>query len=465
MIIMEQQFINRKEELKFLESKYDSNKPELILIYGRRRVGKTELIKKFINGKKNAIYFLVTNEGIKENIKQFRNTIAETLKIEYFKDLDIENFNRLFYYLAKELKERTILVIDEFPYLIENDRTIISQFQKIWDEYLKDKNILLILMGSSIGLMNELMNYKSPLYGRRTGQYEINPLSLIHLKEYFNVDFEELIKIYAIIGGVPAYFTLLNPEASLDEIVKEKIIKKGEFLFEEPIFLLTQEFRETRIYLMILKYIALGYNTFGKLNGILEFDKGNISKYLYRLEQLKLIETILPIGRKKGGIYRIKDYFFNFWFRFVYPNKKDLELGLVNGVFNRIKKEFNSFFGRVFENIILELLETKQINIKLDFTKIGRWWHKDKEIDIVAVDEFNNEILFGECKWKSNVDAKKILKELKEKAKDVQWNNETRKEKYAIFAKSFKTKTNQALCIDLKKLERKIREKIYIITS
>ena len=355
----------------------------------------------------------------------------------------------------KKFTKKFILVIDEFPYLIEKNKNILTQFQKAWDEFLRDKNIMLILTGSSIGIMTELMRYSNPLYGRRTGQYEIKPMMIKDLLEYFNVDFEELIKIYGVIGGIPSYFIQLNKDSTLDEALKTRILKKGEFLYEEPLFLLNDELRELRVYLMILKYISLGYNTFGKLTSVIGLDKGNISKYLYRLEQLGLIENVLPFGKRKGGIFKTKDYFFNFWFRFVYVNKNDLELGLVNEVFKRIKKEFNDFFGRVFEDIILELIRTKQILLDFNPFYVGKWWYKDKEIDGIIVNDLTKKIAFIECKWKSNVNAERIIKELREKARYVQWYNNERKEYYYIFAKSFKNKVNKKniKCIDIKELK------------
>jgi hypothetical protein len=246
---------------------------------------------------------------------------------------------------------------------------------------------------------------------------------------------------------------------SVEENIKNNILKKGEVLFEEPKILLKEEFRESKTYMLILKYISLGYNSQGELSSITGIEKGNLSKYLSVLEETQLIEYVLPLGQRKRGIYILKDPFFNFWFRFVYPNLSDLEIGLVDEVFSRISRDLNSYFGEMFERLILELIKSKTINLPISFEWIGKWWYKDKEIDIVALNGTTSEIVFGECKWQENVDAQKVLDVLKEKSKFVKWRNEKRKEYYLIVAKSFEKKLEEenVILMDLNDLEMALK--------
>lgn len=454
---MIQHFVNREVELEFLERKYAEDAPNLIVIYGKRRVGKTELIKNFLQ-KKKGCYILCTRDSIEENIKELKQKFFELTGKEYFLKLETKSFFDLFKYLSGEIKEtKPVIIIDEFSYLIEQNPGIVSVFQKIWDEVLANTKISLILCGSSIGMMEtETLGYRSPLYGRRTGEWKVEPLKFREVKHFFkSYNAEELVKIWALCGGTPFYLSKMNPDLSVEENIKQKILKKGEVLYNEPQVLLKEEFREPRTYTLILKYLSLGYNTHGQLSTATGIEKGNLSKYLSTLEETHIIKYVLPLGQRKRGIYIISDRFFSFWFRFIYPNLSDLEIGLVDEVFSRINKDINAYYGASFENLIFEEIQLKEIP-PLSYNEVRKWWRRDSEIDIVALNEQTREILFCECKWQDSVDAKKILAELKEKAKSVEWQNSTRKESYAVFAKSFKAKIKEPdlMLFDLKDLQR-----------
>jgi AAA+ ATPase superfamily predicted ATPase len=438
---MIQLFINRTVELEFLERKYSENASNFIVIYGKRRVGKTELIKKFLQNKKG-IYILCTMDSVEENIKETKQKFYELTGKEYFLKLETRSFFDLFKYLAEELKEtKTAIIIDEFPYLIELEKGVVSVFQKIWDEVLADTKIFLVMCGSSIGMMEtEVLGYRSPLYGRRTGDWKVESLKFSDIRHFFkNYNIEELVKIWSVCGGVPFYLAKMDPALSVEQNIRQKILRKGEVLYNEPMVLLKEEFREPKTYTLILKYLSLGYNTHGELSTVTGIEKGNLSKYLSVLEETRIIKYVLPLGQRRRGIYKIDDRFFNFWFRFVYPNLSDLEIGLVDEVFSKISKDMNSYFGSSFESLIFEKIRLKEIQ-GISYNEVRKWWYKDNEIDVVALNEDRKEILFCECKWKENVDADKVLRELKEKAKLVQWHNDERKESYAIFARSFKEK-------------------------
>ncbi len=452
---MIQQFINRGSELKFLEKKYVKDSAQMIIIYGRRRIGKTELIKKFIQ-KKESLYFLCTRDSLLENARDLKRKFYELTGKEYFLELETNSFFDLFKYFTDEINDRKVVVaFDEFPYLIEMEKGITSVFQKIWDELLKDTRIFLILCGSSIGMMEtEVLGYKSPLYGRRTGEWKVEPFTFKEVTKMFTYSTEEYIKVYSVFGGTPFYLAQIDPALSTEENIKEKILTKGEILYNEPNILLKQEFREPRIYTLILKYLSLGYNSHGKLASVTGIEKGNLSKYLSVLEETRLIKYILPLGRRKRGIYVTNDTFFNFWFRFVYPNLSDLEIGLVDDVFSRILSLLNSYYGVMYEKLILDLIRTKNISLPFSVHEVKKWWHKGREIDVVALNAETKEILFVECKWKDDVNAERVLADLKGKAEHVLWFNTSRTEHFAVFAKSFSRRSDDCLCFDLNDLER-----------
>ncbi len=452
---MIQQFVDRESELKFLEKKYSEDSTQLIIIYGRRRVGKTELIKKFIQ-KKESLYFLCTRDSLSENAKELKRKFYELTGKEYFLELESNSFSDLFKYFTDEINDKKlVLTFDEFPYLIEMEKGITSVFQKIWDEFLKDTKIFLILCGSSIGMIEtEVLGYKSPLYGRRTGEWKVQPFTFKDFTKMFTYSTEEYIKLYSVFGGTPFYLAQIDPNLSTEENIKEKILTKGEILYNEPNILLKQEFREPRIYTLILKYLSLGYNSHGKLASVAGIEKGNLSKYLSVLEETRLVKYILPLGRRKRGIYAINDTFFNFWFRFVYPNLSDLEIGLTDEVFSRILSQLNSYYGLMYEQLVLDLIRTKSISFPFSVQEVRRWWHKGREIDGVALNAETREILFVECKWKDDVNAEKILADLKEKAEHVAWHKKTRTEYFAVFAKSFSRRSDDCVCFDLEDLKR-----------
>ncbi len=244
------------------------------MIYGRRRVGKTFLLKEFLKGKRG-VYVLLTGDSIKENIKVMKEAFARLTGKSYFTKLEV-GLEELFRLLKEEVRgEKVAVVLDEFQYLTQLDPGVLTVLQRVRDEVLKDSEIFLVLCGSSIGMMEKLLEYKSPIYGRRTGQWKVEAFTIDGIVEMFpHKDFEEIVKIYAVFGGVPYYLSLIDSNASVEENIKRKILTKGEVLYEEPEFLLREEFREPRVYKLILKYIALGYITLGELVSVTGFDRG-----------------------------------------------------------------------------------------------------------------------------------------------------------------------------------------------
>jgi len=443
---MLQQFVDRERELKFLEEVYREGGFSLVVIYGRRRVGKTELIKKFMEGKKG-IYVLLTNESIRENIRYLREEMARVTGKEYYLKLEVDNFYDFFRYLEFG-DEKFVIALDEFPYLLELDRGLLSVFQKIMDEILSKRNIMLILSGSSLSMMeNDVLGYRSPLYGRRVRAWKLLPFSFRTLYNLFG-DIRKAAEIFYVFGNVPYYISLYEPEKSLEENIRDLILKKGAYLYEEPLILLREEFRESRIYRLILKYLSLGYRSLGKLCSVTGMDRGNLSKYLDTLKETGIIEHVLPLGKRRGGIYEISDSFMDFWFRYVYPYRSELEMGHAEEILSRFMGEKNTYFGYKFERLILHLLREGIVPEFRGYTGFTRWWYRDVEIDIVG--RKGNKLLLGECKWMDNVDGDKVLQTLRKKARNLRWEGDF---EFVIFAKSFRNRPEDVHSYDLKDLE------------
>ncbi|MEM2122832.1 MAG: ATP-binding protein, partial [Candidatus Bathyarchaeia archaeon] len=326
------------------------------------------------------------------------------------------------------------------------------KFQKIYDLILKKLNIMLILCGSSVSVMEtEVLSRRSPLYGRRTGQWQLNPLSFVNIKDFLNYDIEDQIKTWFVLGGIPEYLLKFDPALPFWDNVKTNILTKGRYLYDEAEILLRMEFREPRNYKLIFKALVLGKNTLGEICNLTGLDKSMVSKYLDVLKNLRLVREEIPITappKFKGRLYSLIDPYFNFWFRYVYTNRIDLEAHRQSEVLQRIKADFTNYSGYMFERLIEELLREGRLLRSFSWSQIGKWWHKDEEIDIVALNEQTKNILFVECKWSDEVDAGSI----------VRWRSKT--QIYAVFAKSFKEKFKEpgALLLDLKDMEKMLSE-------
>lgn len=455
-------FIDREEELEFLEERNAQAKYQLIVIYGRRRVGKTELIKEFSKNK-NSIYFQAERGSIEINFERFSQRIAEALGQE---GISFKGWKGAFEYLKKQ-KKAWIIAIDEFPYLIQSDNTIPSKFQTITDEVLKDSNIYLILCGSSISMMeDEVLAYRSPLYGRRTGQWQLNPMPFQYARLFFpNYDIERQIGAYSVGGGIPLYLQEFDDKEDLMKNIGRGVFSKGSILYEEPKFVLSQEFNDAKVYFAIFEALANGKTTIKELGDSTGVDPRNLNKYLNSLIRLHYVSKNYPLfseKNKKKVRYSIKDNFFDFWFRFVNPNLSDLELGDVEKVEKKTAPQFNAFVGKKFEQVAEEVLVhlNRSNRLSFNFDRISNFWDKTKngqvvEIDRIAVNAKEKKLLVVECKWEERVSAEGLLAATQEKVRSVPLF-EAYQINYAFFAKSFKRdlKTDSVRLFDLKEIEK-----------
>ena len=439
-------FINRELELQSLNQNWKEGKPQLIVIYGKRRVGKTELSIHFAQGKPH-IYFLCDRTSMHKQLQKFTEMAGKYFKDEFLPPEGFKDWIEAFKYISHK-NEKMIIVIDEFPCLAETDNAIPSVFQKIWDLYLKDSKIYLILQGSSIAMMEKtLLVYKAPLYGRRTGQLLVKPFQFKEVLDMFpGKSFEEVLSIYSIAGGTPLYLNKFIGKSYI-EVVKKEILQKGQPLYEEVEFLLREELKEPRNYFVILEALSLGKRKLSEIINETGFDKGTVSRYISILDTLQITRKEIPATEKipeksRKGIYNIDDNFFNFWFRFVFRNRSFLEEGKVDEVVIQIQKAMPVILAQNYEKAAIEVLRRlfSKHKISLSFESYGRWWDKDKEIDLVATNYHTNEILFGEVKWSNKQIGTNIYEDLKKKVQTVEWGKKDRKEYLAIFSKAGFTK-------------------------
>ena len=437
-------FIDRDEEKNFLESEYNRPGSSLVILYGRRRVGKTALISEFIKDKK-ALYYLATEESEAQNRNAFKDMVAELTNNDLLKKAIVNDWEIIFKsLLEKKTDTKKVIVIDEFQYLSKSCPAFPSIFQKIWDTMLKDADIMAILCGSLISMMeNQTLSYSSPLYGRRTGQIKLKQIPFRYYKEFFpEKNNKELVEFYAVTGGVPKYIELFYDNKDIYEAIRENMLSKSSFLYDEPYFLLQREVGEVGSYFSIIKTIAAGNQKLGRIAGHLELKQTGITKYLKTLIDLDILEREVPVTednpeKSKKGLYKIKDNFMLFWFRFIFPNLSYIESGNEELVMKKIRQNLvDNHISYAYEDICIEkmwqLNSGNQWNFHFD--RVGRWWNGNTEIDIVAFDSAGNDIIFGECKFRENKSGVDVLTALEEKAKFVEWKTANRRNHFVIFS-------------------------------
>jgi len=448
-MIMIRKFINRTDELAALNHEYQSGAFSFTVIYGRRRVGKTELLRNFQMDKPH-IYFLADRRGTRSNLYRFRKKVAEFVG-DY--EPRLETFDDVFEYLRSKWtgRQKLVVIIDEFSYLAQMDDSIPSVFQLIVDEILKNGPFHLILCGSSISMMEKsTLAYSSPLYGRRTGQMQVKPIPFRHIHEFFpKLPAEELVNIYGAAGGVPFYLLFFDPEETFYNNLRNNVFAKEAVLYMEGEFLLREELREPATFMNILFAISKGAVRPGEIASRSYLEPKDLPHYLGTLIRLGFVRKEHPVTEKpttKKTIYRIDDKFLRFWFRFVLPHKDEFEQGDTEPAIRDLKNSYDSYLGETFEQIGREMLTHLNSKGKLPFRfqRIGRQWGKilhapkgknDYEIDIVAVNNDTRKILFCECKWQDRKIGIDVYEKLKEKAGYVKWGD-GHKQYFALISKS-----------------------------
>jgi uncharacterized protein len=435
-------FLNRRAELDLLEKHFSSSNAELFVLYGRRRVGKTELLVQFCQ-EKRAIFF-VSDLGSEISLRTaFSTAINAILFGPGRMDAVYSSWEALFQTLGQAAQEeRLVVVIDEFPYMVTAHPPLASILQKAWDQTLKNTKIMLILCGSYIGMMEEtVLGYKAPLFGRRTAQYLLEPMSFKDARLFFpSLLNEDQVRAYAVYGGMPAYLQTIDLNKSLKDNIRDHILSRGSYLYDEARFILQQELREPRNYFAILQAIAAG-NT--RLNEIKQASGlESATAYLNTLQQLHLVERVVPVTenqpqKSRRGIYRLKDHYLRFWFRYIHPNRSQLERGGAQTVLqNQILPEIDHYSSLAFEEICHQYFWSEGLSGKFTFLplNVGRWWNASEEIDLAVIGE--KDVILVECKWSNRPVGKNVLANLERKAEIFQRELGDRKTQYALCSRS-----------------------------
>lgn len=461
-------FIGRESELDELNALYQDNAFQLVVMYGRRRVGKTTLLNEFCRDKE-AIFFLAAESNNKLNLAAFSNLVFQ----HYHEENKVPFMsweNALMYIHHKQKDQRLILIFDEFPYLVKQNAGFLSMLQNAIDHVLCNGRLFIVLCGSYMSFKEkEESSSNSPVFGRRTAQFHLKSFDYrtsMRFLEGFSV--EDKLKLYGAYGGTAMYLGQVRKGKSFPENIKDSYLRTTAYLYEEPLLLLRQEVQEPGVYNAIIEAIACGASKANEIATKISEPSPKCLKYINTLCELGIIYKETPFGEKESSrktIYRIADFMFRFWYRYVFENRMLIETGARDAVWSRkIEKSYSDYMGAVFEQICRQYLLKKNSRGELPilFTEIGRWWGTNptercqEEIDIVAKD--GNDYLFCECKWQNEKTGLSILEDLQRKANFV--SNHRNNSWYILFSKNGFTETvleeaakdTHVILVDIKEL-------------
>ena len=405
-------FYCREEELRTMNNRYKKDHFECVVIYGRRRVGKTALINEFCKGKPT-VYFSALNASSQENLEALSKAIYTCQNSDSTSAPTYRSYeDALEAITGMAMEKRLVFVIDEYPYLAKAEKSISSRLQHIIDHSWQGSRIYLILCGSSMSFMEyQVLGYESPLYGRRTAQFKIQALTYREITEFHpELKAADQALLYGVTGGIPHYINKLDVESNLDEALLDNLFSTSSYLFEEPENLLKQELREPAIYNSVISAIAAGASRSNEISTKVGLESGVCAKYLKVLLDLGILKKETPITEKPGKktIYAIDDNFFRFWYRFVPRNMSVISAGRMRLIYEQaVKRFYPDYMGLVFEKMCQEYLLRYAKDLPILLSNVGQWWGTDSktrrevQIDIVGAPVDGNEYLIGSCKYRN----------------------------------------------------------------
>ena len=415
----------RQTELYELNKRYQKDNFECVVVYGRRRVGKTALINEFCKNKPT-IFFSALNASSEENLVALSKAIFEKQYAGIEQAPVFSSYDAALSEITRMAEqERLVFVIDEYPYLAKAEESVSSRLQHIIDHIWQKGKLFLILCGSSMSFMEyQVLGYESPLYGRRTAQFKIQALTYKEITAFHpTLEKEQQALLYGITGGIPHYINKLEIEKDIDTALIENLFNSASYLFEEPENLLKQELREPAMYNSIISAIAGGASKLNEIATKVGVETGVCAKYIKVLQELGIVRRETPVTEKQGKktIYLICDNFFRFWYRFVPQNVSAIQAGRIEFIYDiAMKQYFSNYMGLVFEQMCRDYLLRYAENLPILLSEIGQWWgtdarkKKEVQIDIVGTPVEGKEYIIGSCKYKNEpvgVDELELLQE------------------------------------------------------
>lgn len=430
-------FVDRERELDTLRSRFGRDSADLVVVYGRRRLGKSALVREAVRARDDAVYWQATEETADAQLSNFVSTASETFPA-------VDDIQRDWEAQLRALgREDAVVVLDEFPYLVQSDDALPSKVQRVWDMHLEDTSTTLVLVGSSISVMEEkVLGGGSPLYGRRTAAIDLPPLSLSDARRFYpGDDPDTALQSWGVFGGTPYYLQALDRSTTLAENIHSQVLSEHGVLHNEPEFLLRTEFgiQEPRTYYTILRAIATGKREANEIADFAGVDSNTLGSYLSKLRRLRLVERDIPVTANPNATrksrYRLKEPLFCFWFRYVYGQQEKLvQLG-ENAFGELVEPTFSAYMGPMFEIACQNALP---LLIPNTYQGVGYWWHRDHELDVVGLAS-DGTLVAGECKYTTRTMTEGDLADLERAASQVEWtpeNERDREHHYCCFCRA-----------------------------
>jgi len=423
--------IDREEELAALNATLKGSSSArgsaFILVYGRRRIGKSTLLEAW--AQRSGLPFTHWQADRDLSARQRRDFMRTFLALGPDDDAPTpDSWAALWLLVARQIDDQKhIIIIDELPYAAAVDEAFLSALQKAWDQYFSRANVILVVCGSHVRMMHGLLAEASELHGRFTSRIELTPLPYAKLKAFFpKWSVEERVAGYAIVGGVPEYYEWLEPKLSLQENIAQRIISRYSMFLAEPSLILVDQMQQPTSHQSIIRAIGEGHHAFDEIRLDSEGAANKLSAYLGRLEDLRLIERRLSAFAAPGkgdftrdARYHLCDPFLRFYYRFVWPHAKN-STGRYEPerVLRDVREHLRAFVGQtIFQELGREWVWQAGQRGELPFEPraVGKHWSSRVEIDVVAIDRPARQLLLGECKWTGDAIDMPILRDLLER--------------------------------------------------
>ena len=447
-------FYNRERELQRLDeiAELAADSAQMLVVTGRRRIGKTELVRQFLKNREDALYLFVSKKKPQVLLDEFRDLVA--VKIPLAANVTFRNFDDFFSFLFQYLQEHPLMIVlDEFQNFRDVDASVFTVLQRLWDTNKDESKGMFIFVGSVFTLMKNIFEgSREPLFGRATARMYLDPLPPDAIAAILNdhrLDAPVSLPFFhTLFGGVPRYYFLLDRyqlfKQPPEKIIRRLFVEADAPLQNEGRELLIEEFgKNYHLYFSILQVVASGETQMARIADRTGINVNSISKYLDELTNYyQILERRLPVTDnredKKRGRYYLRDQALRFWFRYIFRYRTLIEIGDEESLIRKVLADLPTLTGRAFEELVRSLLLRKNDTTLLPFrfNRIGGFWSRrgDVEIDIVALDDDGGKVLFGECKLAGHKVTRADLQRLREKARHVKWSAGSRQEYFALFS-------------------------------
>ena len=451
-------FVGRERELSLLDDLYWRSGAQFLILYGRRRIGKTSLITEWMERlDEPPLYWMASQTSVTNQLRNFSQALFQFLNPNAAVDrtFSYTTWEAAFAEVSRAAtNKRLVVVLDEFTYVMQADPEVPSLIQKAWDHQLKGSNVFLILMGSLAGIIQRTtLDYQAPLYGRATARLKLLPLSFGALQDLLpNFTTEQRVAVYTITGGIPGYLESFDDQLNILQNLRQRIITPANVMLDDAVFLLHEQLDEPRNYMAVIEAIAAGFHRLTEIAQMAGIERSNLTRYLHVLQELGYVARQVPATvrrpeQSRQGRYVIVDPYMRFYFRFLAPHLGAIEQGRVRQVTSLLYDHLLDFIGtHTFEEICRDWIGVYAEMGALSFLpeRIGSYWSKQAQVDVVALNWRTKDILLGECKWGQKLVEREVIRTLLNKADKVLPDTADWHVHYAFFARQGFTSEAQA---------------------